>query len=513
MAGVNQAANLSGMLSQISDTLGRERDISSLTRGIENMSRPNVDPTNAAQLEGLMNWQQRMGREDAARTTLARVEQVKAEQLEAGAIESARKTAEIRGQMDKIAADPTIPQEQKQIRLRGLQASLNTLSTTEDQVNLNSGYDVKTLSRAEQEARLRAGEERAAAEAVRAEERAKIARDEADRSKRGREATAAYALAQTDEERDSVRSSNKEFAAEFRRMDSERLQLEALEEEANNATVEMSEAPNLSAYEGKELSPAAKARLARAKALAGGYDEKTGTWKSQVARQNYNKAIESLHDEQVLELRAETRRINELNANLEAQSLSLQLQQGVVEPRAIQAQVESAAASLGYDEDDLNELDEDEYGEVMDLAKKRATALHNETVFAGLANVRMAEDPTAISNEEISKANGGEFEGERARIHFDEFRRKYIARLRGREPGGQQETLSAYRKFNEVNKERKTEESAPEQGSGFSPINPFGVTAEEAYSADRFNIFDRSNETYDRFKANMEARTEANRNR
>ena len=40
MSGSNQATNLTGMLNQIGQQLGKERDISGLTRNIQNMSRP-----------------------------------------------------------------------------------------------------------------------------------------------------------------------------------------------------------------------------------------------------------------------------------------------------------------------------------------------------------------------------------------------------------------------------------------------------------------------------------------
>jgi hypothetical protein len=282
----------------------------------------------------------------------------------------------------------------------------------------------------------------------------------------------------------------------------------------------MNEAPDYSEFQGQELSPAANKLLSQVEKLAEGYNEDTGMWASQTARERYNNAVGNLHAEQVGELRRETQRIAELDADLEQKSLSLQIQAGVPSPKAVQDQVESAAGSLGYDEEDLNELDDDEIKKVMDLAKKRATVLHNETVYASLSNVRMAQDPTNISEEEISKANGGEFEGERGRIHFDEFRRKYIARLRGREPGGQQETLAAYRKFNEAAKERKAEDAAPVKGSGRSLINPTGASSYSELQSGREvlggiidTVFDPMNDKLSNYTRRKSEIWEENRNR
>lgn len=515
MAGRNMAANL-GM-----NIDWRLKDPGMFNRGIENFSRPDADPTNMEQMQGLLNWQQQMGREDAARTTLAQVEKLKAEQTTSRNLEAAKKAASIRNTMDVLARHD-MPEDKREIAMSGLQAQLDALSVTEDQVRANSGYKQRTTNAATQEATARSQEARAAAEAERAEERSRIARDEAARIKLSREAAAEYALAQTDEERESIRSREdyKPFAPDLRRMDSERLQLEALEAQANNARVEMNEAPDYSEFKGQELSPAANKLMSQVEKLAEGYNEETGKWDSQVDRQRYNKAVDNLLAEQVGELRRETQRIAELDADLEQKSLALQLQAGVPDPRAVQAQVESAAGSLGYDAKDLNELDEDEYKEVMDLAKKRATVLHNETVYASLSNVRMAQDPTQISEKEISKANGGEFEGERGRVHFDEFRRKYIARLRGREPGGQQETLAAYRKFNEAAKQRKAEEISPAQASGSSLLNPTGASSyselrsgREALGGIIDSVFDPLNDRMSNYTRRKSEMWEENSNR
>lgn len=73
MAGSNQATNLSGMLTQMGQTLGRDRDISSITRGIENMSRP--DSTGEGGMLALADWQTRMGRAQEAAVTANLIQQ------------------------------------------------------------------------------------------------------------------------------------------------------------------------------------------------------------------------------------------------------------------------------------------------------------------------------------------------------------------------------------------------------------------------------------------------------
>lgn len=129
MSGSNQATNLTGMLNQIGQQLGKERDISGLTRNIQNMSRPSgiteeeakrreiekaatpssssspspspsPSPSSGGMFGGLMqsvgqapvrgtdaydqklmNWQTKMGRTQEAAVTQAAMKQRQAQQL------------------------------------------------------------------------------------------------------------------------------------------------------------------------------------------------------------------------------------------------------------------------------------------------------------------------------------------------------------------------------------------------------------------------------------------------
>lgn len=82
MAGTNQAVNLGGMLSQIGNTLSSGYNADGLTRNIENMSRPDVAPDDIEGKRRLMDWQQQMGREEAARTTATDLRYMESKQKE-----------------------------------------------------------------------------------------------------------------------------------------------------------------------------------------------------------------------------------------------------------------------------------------------------------------------------------------------------------------------------------------------------------------------------------------------
>ena len=82
MAGQSQAANLGGILSQIAGTLGTSVDAEPYVTGVENTFRPNADPENVDQMRNLMEWQQRMGRTDAARNTMVSIRDLEERQKE-----------------------------------------------------------------------------------------------------------------------------------------------------------------------------------------------------------------------------------------------------------------------------------------------------------------------------------------------------------------------------------------------------------------------------------------------
>jgi len=81
MAGQDQSKNLSGMLSQMGASLGSMGGAADgLLRPIENTFRPQADPEDLGSMQNLMQWQQKMGREDAARTSLLQVNKLQEQQ-------------------------------------------------------------------------------------------------------------------------------------------------------------------------------------------------------------------------------------------------------------------------------------------------------------------------------------------------------------------------------------------------------------------------------------------------
>ena len=111
MAGSDQSKNLGGMLSQMGSTLGRAPDISQLTKNITNTTRPNVDPTDIKGMMQLQNWQQQVGREDAARTTQAGIGQLRAAGAKQAEAAKAAGAVQVVGQYARLLQDPNATPE------------------------------------------------------------------------------------------------------------------------------------------------------------------------------------------------------------------------------------------------------------------------------------------------------------------------------------------------------------------------------------------------------------------
>jgi len=511
MAGQSQAANLGGMLSQIANTLGTGVDAEPYVRGVQNTFRPTVtDPNNLEQLTALQAWQSRLGRDEAARTTAAQMEGLKAEQTEAANIRAAKTQGQLRSNMAQIARNPNIPEETKQTTLARLQAHLDTLSTTEEQAARNSGFLQKTLRAAEQERLAQAQEQRAQETAARARDEAAWQQGERERLETRRDALSEYAMATTPEERRAISAANPQFRAEFNKAEATRLQMESLQQAAADTQVEMSEAPDLSKLNTEDLSPALQAQLKLVEGKAKGFNPKTGQWATQAARGAFNQAVADFNKAQIGEIQAETQRMQQLNSKLEAERLKLGMEVDVVSPQEVNAQLGPVLAANDYDEEDLETMSAEEYAAVYEQAEKRAKVLKNETTFAQLANVRMAEDPSKFSAEEISKASGGRVEGRVAEAEYEAFRRKYIARLQGREPGGQEETLAQYKVWS------KQKDKTPEPEESSAPSVP---AARPDFSAVRSGensginilseLFSGRGDRMDQFKQNLRERQTA----
>lgn len=132
MSGADMSKNLGGMLSQTAGALGTMGSSysDSLTRNIENISRPDADPTDIASQQSLMQWQNNMGRVDEAALTFSNIKQRQA--MEALEAEKAKEAKEAEGQqriaklaqsMQAIAADPNLAEEQRSMILQNLQSA------------------------------------------------------------------------------------------------------------------------------------------------------------------------------------------------------------------------------------------------------------------------------------------------------------------------------------------------------------------------------------------------------
>jgi hypothetical protein len=130
----------------------RLKDPGMFNRGIENFSRPDADPTNMEEMQGLLNWQQKMGREDAARTTLSQVDKLKADQKEAE--DKARRSAagqQVSGlskAMENVI-NSALPAEQKKKVLASLQTRADAIGMPEgiNTMNMATQLEDKAVQR------------------------------------------------------------------------------------------------------------------------------------------------------------------------------------------------------------------------------------------------------------------------------------------------------------------------------------------------------------------------------
>lgn len=130
MSGADMSKNLGGMLSQTAGALGTMgRSYSdSLVRNIENITRPDADPTDIASQQSLMQWQNNMGRTDEARNTMLNMQQMEAKRKEAEKKAATEKAAKLSSALQRIEADPNMSREQKNMAQARIQEGLTGLS-------------------------------------------------------------------------------------------------------------------------------------------------------------------------------------------------------------------------------------------------------------------------------------------------------------------------------------------------------------------------------------------------
>jgi hypothetical protein len=132
MSGADMSKNLGGMLSQTAGALGTMGSSysDSLTRNIENITRPDADPTDIASQQSLMQWQNNMGRVDEGRLTAANIAQMESRRKEEKKAEAIAEVAKITEAMRNIVQAPHLTEEQKSSATSRLQAALTELSPT-----------------------------------------------------------------------------------------------------------------------------------------------------------------------------------------------------------------------------------------------------------------------------------------------------------------------------------------------------------------------------------------------
>lgn len=131
MAGADMSKNLGGMLSQTAGALGNMGSTygASLGRNIENMSRPDTDPTDIASQQALMQWQNNMGRTQEAGNTMRNVQQMQANKQRADKAAAIQKSSNLTASMREVLNDPTKSPEVKATEVAALQQQLTDLSS------------------------------------------------------------------------------------------------------------------------------------------------------------------------------------------------------------------------------------------------------------------------------------------------------------------------------------------------------------------------------------------------
>lgn len=134
MAGSDMSKNLGGMLSGAAGALGTMGSTytDSLNRNIENITRPNADPTDIASQQALMQWQTNMGRTEEAALSASNIEQQRAadalkaeKEKEAKKAEGQQRIAKLAQSMQAIAADPKLDPAKRTEILQALQSAAN----------------------------------------------------------------------------------------------------------------------------------------------------------------------------------------------------------------------------------------------------------------------------------------------------------------------------------------------------------------------------------------------------
>lgn len=131
MAGADMSKNLGGMLSQTAGALGNMGSTygASLGRNIENMSRPDTDPTDIASQQALMQWQNNMGRTQEAANTARNVQTMQANQQKAAKAAAMQSSANLTSKLRVLINDPSKPQAEKDVEIKEIQDQLTDLSS------------------------------------------------------------------------------------------------------------------------------------------------------------------------------------------------------------------------------------------------------------------------------------------------------------------------------------------------------------------------------------------------